>query len=112
MAVADYVRGITDKRPAALEFYQNVKAFGDPYGRGWLQWPYEVLANYRLVRNVYESMRGYVAAGNKAEWANRNDPAWQVVGRVLALEMERDDQPILSRYDYWLLWHYGVNTAG
>lgn len=108
--MADYARGRSEERPPALQFYQNVKAIGDPFGGGWMEWPQDLLTGYRMARNVYESMRGYVGAQNAAAWANANPEAWQIVGRVLALEMERDDgPPVESRYDVWLRWRYGVS---
>lgn len=108
LAIADYVRGRVQEKPAALTFYHNVQAFGDPFGGGWMAWPYEMLAAYRLARNVYEAMRGYVNAEHKVKWANAHPEAWQIVGRVLALEMERDEAAEPGAYETWLMWHYGV----
>jgi hypothetical protein len=74
-----------------------------------MAWPQRTLDGYRIARNVYESMRGYVRAENKVAWANANPEAWQIAGRVLSLEMERDEPPVERRYEVWLRWRYGVN---
>lgn len=76
-----------------------------------MQWPYEELADYRLARNVYNAMRGYVAAENKVKWTNANPEAWQIAGRVVALELERDDPPRPGRFATWLMWHLGVKRS-
>lgn len=91
--------------PPELMLYRNWRDFGDPWGGGWMEWPPQFLNLLRVVGNVYRAMQGWLDAANQAEWCNKNQAAWEIVGIVLKLRRERDYQAELTPYERWLTWN-------
>ena len=86
MAVGDYVLD-KQKPPPLLTKALNFEKWGIG---DIMQLPAGLLPKMNTALSYYHSLSGYTsAAGNTAEWANRNPGAWELVSYYLERRMER-----------------------
>lgn len=91
LAIADYVDGERDERPAELDLYLNTRDWGDPWGAGWMAWPAGLFLRMRFARNVYNAWRDYSQAENRVEWLNKHPGGAEIVGMVKSYRFESDE---------------------
>lgn len=71
--------------PPELRFAQRVQMWGDPTGRGWMEWPAGMVDKATAALNTYRTFQAYEGAGTKkAAWSKANPGAWQTVSWVIA----------------------------
>lgn len=77
-AIADYVFEDGDK-PHELRQAQNVQRWGDPYGKGFVHWPFGMLDKCNAALNLYEVCKSWQATPNEkqGEWMQANPKAWE-----------------------------------
>lgn len=73
--------------PPELDYFVY-RAWGNPTGGGWMDWPAAEFAAARAAANVYVAMSGYRDASNKVLWCDANPAGWGVVSYVFALQEE------------------------
>lgn len=101
LAVVDHLDNDAEP-PPELVFYIRTRDHGDPWGRGWMQWPPQVMVETILVRNVYNAWQSYRAAENPVQWLNKHPAGAEVVGQVKSLLLGGEPAP--SRYERWEQW--------
>lgn len=89
-AIAAYVFEDGPK-PQELRQAQRVQRWGDPYGKGWIHWPYGMVDKYDAALNLYNVMQSWqrTSAEDQGEWMELNPKAWKhIISPLMAKGLE------------------------
>lgn len=66
----------------------RVEKWGDPYGKGWMQWPAGMIDRITIASNVYNAFQAYSSAKKLTDFTKSNPGAWRLVTSVMKLRNE------------------------
>lgn len=73
----------------------RIQQWGDPYGKGWMEWPAGQIDRITAALNVYQAQAAYQQAagrGDSAGWAASNAAAWDIVAKIIELRQKRKSE--------------------
>lgn len=98
LAVVDYLDH-KGEPPPELQFYIHTRDHGDPWGRGWMNWPSERISEMTFVGNIYNAWRSYTAAEDRVAWLKAHQGGAEIIGEIKSVLYETE--PGLTRMERW-----------
>lgn len=102
LAVAGHVFD-DEPAPAELKIALRIERYGDPWDRGWRQWPAGLLARSNVALRVFYACRGYKSAKKTTDWVKANPDAWELVTSLMKRRRDavRREQRMKQRRNPW-----------
>lgn len=90
ISILEYCEDDNNTPPPELKMAWRVSRFGDPYGKGWMEWQAGIAPKMAIADNIYKAYTAYqnVKGGERAKWVDNNKHIWSLISKVKKIRRE------------------------